>query len=332
MANKTCNQPGCTFNSDGKCLEGLGDSCTYLQLLDNVVSSVATENIIEKNTTEIIKLVTGEDFSIGDTKIVAYNFPYKLITIIGDSESGKSTFLAVLFDLFQLGPFGDLLYAGSATQLGFERRCHQSRVASGGTVPDTARTTSVEFRFLHLALKFRSALLQDPTHLLISDVSGERQKLARKSAAAMQELDFIRYGHQTVLILDGTKLSNQRFRVSELFNTESFIKMALESNIFTSASNVKIVVSKWDVLISDRTFDYERDIVQHFTSLFGPSISHLSFAKIAARPLKQSEEMQLGYGLYNLLHEWLKSKFDGMSTEAKIVDDRFFNLLKVKLS
>jgi ATPase subunit of ABC transporter with duplicated ATPase domains len=81
-------------------------------------------NIEQLNANNTIRLYSGEELSLKDVNLVTHKYLYKLILIIGDTDSGKTTLLATLYDLFQIAPFKDYLFAGSLTQIGFETRCH----------------------------------------------------------------------------------------------------------------------------------------------------------------------------------------------------------------
>ena len=172
MGIRKCNQPNCKFNEDGKCLEGLGDACTHqFEEENNSTENNTTEKTPEKNHTNGIKLFSGEYLSLDEITMISHKFSYKLITILGNPNCGKTTFLATLYDLFQVGPFHEFMFSGSVTQIGFEMSCHWSRLPSGNDIPDTERTPSSTFQYAHLALKKKDALNKKAINLLISNIS-----------------------------------------------------------------------------------------------------------------------------------------------------------------
>ena len=333
-ATRKCKQDTCTVSLDGKCLEGLDpDKCPhhfYLQSSEDVNSTIeASTTTTDSN--KFIPLFGGLAFSSKDVSLITYKAFCEKIFIIGESGSGKTTFLATIFDSFQKGPINDIHFAGSYTQIGFEERCHLSRLISKAAVPDTEKTSTMEFKFLHLAVKKSSGLNKPSIHFLISDISGERLRSARDSSSAMQELNLLKTSSDIIYMIDGEKLSNRTTRQSTIFKTDTFIQRSLDDEILGSGTDFKIVVSKWDMLYQDNKFDFEVEIVNHFKEKFGSRFSSISFAKIAARPKKADTEIKYGYGVFELLNEWIeKSLIRNVKRDVdqKIRGDRFFDNFK----
>lgn len=312
MAEKKCNQPSCTYNTDGKCLEGLGVDCSHL-LLEELTPLIEAKTEEEKETPTVvannnIKLYTGEELLLKDITLFSHKFPYRLITILGDFDCGKTTLLATLFDLFQMGSFHEFIFAGSLTQIGFEKRCHLSRSCSNRTTPDTERTKVKEFGFLHLAVKKKNRINKRAINLLISDVSGERMKQARNSSASMQEIQFIKKSDYIIVMIDGHKISNLKERNKELFNSEQFIQKAIEENVFGKQTDLKIVLSKWDLLYKDPNFNFSDIIEDPLKKKFEGKLRSIEFSQIASRPAIQDEIIKLGFGLHNFLMQWTRDK------------------------
>jgi len=311
MVIRKCNQPNCKFNEDGKCLEGLGDACTHQ--FDEEVNSVEDKTeakASEKNITNGIKLFSGEYLSLDEITMISHKFPYRLITILGNPDSGKTTLLATLYDLFQKGPFNEFMFSGSLTQIGFERSCHFSRIHSGNEIPDTERTVSSAFQYGHLALKKKDALNKKAINLLISNISGERYMEALESSQSMKEISFIKKSDFLIIMIDGGKIANLKERSGELFNTSTFIQKAIEEGVFDKQTDLKIILSKWDLLHKDSTFNFSEIIEEPLTRKYLNRVNSIAFSKIASRPLAQDENIKFGHGVHNLLVEWCEPKQD----------------------
>ncbi len=54
-----------------------------------------------------------------------------LYVVAGPHESGKTTLIASIWELFSISSLADFIFAGSKTLAGLERRCHYSRTSSG---------------------------------------------------------------------------------------------------------------------------------------------------------------------------------------------------------
>jgi hypothetical protein len=240
--------------------------------------------------------------------------------------------LATLFDLLQMGSFEGYFFAGSFTQIGFERRCHDARAQSGNTEPGTFKTeVTSEDHFLHIALK-RDPKGPEQPHLLLSDISGERFQRARDSSTEMGDLSLLKTTGDVIFLIDGDKLAALSTRNSTLNSASGFIKRAIDMQIFTSETRLKIIVSKWDALIALGDFNYQEKVVDFFTSKFGSSAPNLSFLRIAVRPKMHHDRFHLGYGIKELLDEWLQPVEPALSIQIPTFDssqnERYFNNLK----
>ncbi|MBB5439164.1 hypothetical protein HDC92_002851 [Pedobacter sp. AK017] len=335
---KKCDQEDCTVKKDGKCLEGIEDltQCPHFYLDENI-AGLDDDSAIEDNgqspstslkpvITNTFKLFKGEEFKLNELTQVSYRYPVDKIFILGEQDSGKTTILATLFEMFQVGVFNKLHFAGSLTQIGFEKRCFYSRLASGNSDYDTERTKSDEFRFLHLALK------HDPNskkalHLLISDIAGEKVQRAKGNTNDMKDLEVITDSVHISYIIDGEKLLNARTVQSVLTQAKTFIRKAIDEQIFTKSIRLSIIVSKWDVL-DEINFDFESLIVAPFTRDFNDNFMDLSFLQIAVRP-RTFVKYKLGHGLSKLMDLWTVKAQDlpnpiVLEKSARMIDNLLF--------
>lgn len=331
MQKKVCTQIGCKMHEDGKCLEGLPiNECPHV----SYESETNDENEEEANneskevfaakTPKPIKLFDGNELNYKDLGIITNNIETNLVVIIGESECGKTTLLAELFNAFQKGSFEDLQFAGSLTQRGFETRCFLSTVASNSKSPDTVRTTSKEFNFLHLRLKRDNRFI----NFLLSDVSGERFRDARNSSVDMKSLELLKVAENLLLIIDGEGLNDNRKKALTVENIKMFIKRAIDEGILDKNTKLKIAISKWDILHNNSQFDFDKDIIAEFNSEFLSCLKDISFIKIASR--SKTQDIENGLGLYDLLNDWDKNL--GNNSESSMIqyekNDRYINNYK----
>ena len=138
-----CKTPGCKVSETGKCLEGFPVAeCPHVTSVEEV--EIGTEPPLESAEPEEVSLPLGRVLTLEEATDVLVSGPSRVLTVIGPSRSGKTTFSISIYDAFQHGPFGPWNFAGSLTLPGFELRCHLSRAQSGGAIADTPRSLLTE--------------------------------------------------------------------------------------------------------------------------------------------------------------------------------------------
>jgi predicted GTPase len=307
---KKCDQPNCPVQKGGDCMDDLGDKCTHFVFVDeDALTSNSNEEVKTEKKNASVDLYTGREMGVNEMAPITNRFDAKWIVIVGDSDCGKTTLIASLFDLFQLGPFGNFIYGGSRTQVGFEIRCHDSRVNSGLEDPYTKKTnTREEFKFLHLFLKHKDFIEGEGSHLLLSDISGEKYKRARDNSSEMKNLNILKRADYILFMIDGEKLKDKITRQLALTHARAFINKALDENKIGAKSQLKIVVSKWDMLY-DQGIDLTKIMENPFFEEFGKKVGELAFDKIASRPYSVVHGIDFGYGLDKLLDQWNAMEF-----------------------
>jgi hypothetical protein len=302
---KACKQANCPVNKGGECLEGIDlekDTCTHFywdNVDDNEVADSEEEPAIPPVTTNRVSLFSGNELTLQEITTVTKKYACDLIIILGDLDCGKTTLLATIFDLLQVGQLKGYMFAGSLTQKGFEIRSHLARIASGADKAETERTKTLEFRVLHLALKsLNGGLIK---HLLLSDASGETIRQARSSASLMKkQLEIVRFADHLFYIIDGEKLLVED-RATTMLNTDLFFQNAINNGIFNKQTSINILISKWDKLKNLPGFDMQKMVVDKINDRFSGGLGQIRFSVIASRPDEESVEFDLGYGVEEFL-------------------------------
>jgi len=340
VKQRACRQENCPVKEKGECLEALEDleECTHFYWnesddggeIDEGHSD--TEMATSSGNTSRFTLFSANELTLQEIPIVTNKHHCELVVILGDLDSGKTTLLATIFDLFQTGDFQNLLFAGSLTQKGFERRSHLSRVVSGRSKADTERTKSLEFRVLHLAVKVKGR--SEVRHLLLSDVSGETIRQARNSSSVMKkQLQVVKHADHLFYVLDGEGLTSQN-RAKTLLNADLFIKSAIQNQIFNSSTKLNILITKWDKLKGERNFDggkFLEELKQRFEDKFGPDLGMIVFSKIASRPDEHVKEFDMGYGVSEFLNDLLLERRKQIPSSIPVnTSERFIDRFKVK--
>src|SRR5258708_12208228 len=329
---KSCKQSECPMVKDGTCLEGLTiESCPHFYWTTENGDNAESQQI-EASGQEDFELFKGNDFNITNLNFVTHKFNCRPVILIGESECGKTTLLATLFNLFQNSPFINLHFAGSLSLIGFERRCFDERINSGRAQPYTLKTPlNEDIRFLHISLR-SSSEQSKVMHFVFSDIAGEKFKEAGENSNHMINLPVLKQAKLINFIIDGERVADSGKRHSTIFTAEQFIRRALDTGIFDQETELNIITSKFDTLEGLKGFNYENAIVDYFNRKFASRVGKLSFFKIAARPRENHEKFQLGWGLDALLNNWVNLK-DAPGNSGLSFDEvpglRNFQLYKV---
>ena len=164
---------------------------------DNVIKDDAIENIAQYYCDSMT------DENIND---VLGDYNTHLVTLVGFSEVGKSTFVASLYHkLMCTGEIDGYNFIDSDTYVGFERRAY-IRNESLKTSYRNSRTTTLEGQFLTLTLSKDNKI----NKLIISDRAGETYKNSYTSnlSDVKQDKGLIN-SHHIICFIDSSSVNNE---------------------------------------------------------------------------------------------------------------------------
>lgn len=236
---------------------------------------------------------------------LANAFPTRVVLMMGEKSAGKTTLLAEIHHAYLKAPFAGFLFAGSKSLIGFEERCFLSRLKSGKTEEDTERTKSADIKLLHMALA-PAAAPHAHTHLLFTDVSGERFKEIRSSVDEARELaPLIRRANDIVLLIDGDRLTVAKTQMMTQTNATVLLRCLLEAGGLSDASSLHVVVSKWDFVVARSAEDRAEQLEQSIRRVTPTLVPH--FHRVAARITNQVDIVP-GFGLDGLVNDLMRTR------------------------
>lgn len=248
----------------------------------------------------------GEALEGQEALAVTQAVPARVVVVAGPAESGKTTLVAGLYEMFHLGPFAGYLFAGSRTLVGFERRCHLARRASGLETPDTERTSRSSGQpMLHLRVRPDGRAAAD---LLITDIYGEAFRHAADSTDECQRLGVLRRADHVAVLLDGARLAALKTRQQPFVEADALLRSCEDAGMLDSTSQVQVVVTKADLLRADGEAGGRRfvaDRLKWLSDRHAPRLGRLATFEVAVRPTVESG-LGVGHGLSPLFTEWVE--------------------------
>ena len=326
-----CANRECRIAQGGKCIEGHDDlaKCPYYgKEPEKLDEEQEDDSQNAADTFDGVLLPDALPLESARVDQVLAMLPSRMIGVIGVHDSGKTSVIAGLFDLFQMGPVANVSFAGSSTLHGFEIICHDARVASERDEPHSERTKRREVRFYHIDVR-RNGVLQS---LLIADRSGEEYEEVADLAANATAMSELRRADVVTVLVDGRRLSSPSERADVMGAIPLIIQGMVENGAFARKPNLAIVLTKNDaVLASTRRDRVEKDfraIVGGIQDLFADHFGELSAFVTSASP--KDTNVVRGAGLAEMLDFWTKPSIEPRGVRRRYRSGRIFDGLVVE--
>jgi hypothetical protein len=268
---------------------------------------------VEK-TPEFIDLPRGKELNDLAALDLAKSRCVQWIVLAGPVDSGKTTLLTSLYELFQWRKVEGYAFAGSNTLPAFEERCYLSRRDSGNVLPHTPRTPykGPDPQYLHLRIR-PTAGLRSFRDFLFTDVSGEMFEHARDSTTECKEMTFLKRANHLLLFLDSAKGIQQDKRWAMIEDGRGLLRSCVDSAMIPANCVVNVVWSRFDYFAAKETEDGHRifraDAERELRKTFDQLIPRLMFSEIAARPL-ETTALHFGHGVPALLKQWAATSLE----------------------
>lgn len=228
-------------------------------------SEQSQESIVGVNTSELLVTkpnLAGRFYSdaLDDSKIngIIRSINPHLITLIGFSEFGKSTFVASMYHrAMTQGQIDGYDFYDSDTFSGFERRAY---IRDVGLKPNKRfnRTTNAEGYFLTMYFKKRNEKLL----LVISDRSGEtyRNEYTSNAEAVKADKSLI-YSNHIVFFIDVSVLKINKNYLGFKSKFNSLISRLYSADVLKREKTIDVIFNKIDLLNKE-----DKDACQLFES------------------------------------------------------------------
>lgn len=277
------------------------------------MSEEAVKN--EEVSDPVVPIFSGKQIPFMQTESIMRASPTAVVVLAGAGESGKSTFLSVIYNLFLQGCFeGELEFAGSDTLLGFEEICHESRTTSGRSTSRTGRTQiNWEMRCLHLKVKKPGESILG---FLFSDISGEVFEHAKNSREECQRLDILKRADHIVLFVDGERLKIADAAHLAAHGPQDLLAMILDSNMTGSKVHIDVIFNKCDLWYGNKeVMPIYHNAITAFKEKFSSRVASLTFNVLAPRPANKRKVPTVAASTSRLLDGWYRK---GLGPETGI--------------
>ena len=326
-----CANRECRIAQGGKCIEGHDDlaKCPYYgkepeegndeQDYDGQDTADAFDGVHLPNALPL---------ESGRADNVLAVLPSRMIGVIGAHDSGKTSVIAGLFDLFQIGPVCNITFAGSSTLHGLEVICHDARVASERDEPHSERTKRGEVRFYHIDVR-RDGVLQS---LLIADRSGEEYEEVADLAANATGMFELRRSDVITVLVDGRRLASPGDRADVMGAIPLIIQGMVENGAFLRKPDLAIVLTKDDAVQAsprkDRVEQDFRAIADGVRNAFADHFGEFGTFVTSASP--KDTNVVRGVGLGEMLDFWMKPGAEPKGVRLRYRSGRVFDGLAVE--
>ena len=325
-----CANRECRIARGDKCIEGHDDlsKCPYYGRESVEVDDEQRED--NRNSADVfdgVRLPDALPLESQDADNVLARLPSRMVCVIGGHDSGKTSIIAGLFDLFQMGPICNVAFAGSSTLHGLEIICHDSRAASERDEPHSERTKRGEVRFYHIDVRHNDALQS----LLIADRSGEEYEEVADLAANATDMFELRRADAITVLVDGRRLASLSDRADVMGAIPLVIQGMVENGAFVRKPKLAIVLTKNDaVQASPRKGRVEQDfcsILEGLREAFAAHFGEIGSFVTSASP-KEANVVR-GAGLGELLEFWIKPCAEPRGIRVRYSSGRVFDDLVI---
>lgn len=230
----------------------------------------------------------------------------RVIAIAGPQSAGKTSLIAGLYDLFQIGRVGRVAFAQSYSLHAFEQAAHDSRAASRREEPTTPRTERGEVRFYHLQLVDTET--GEASSVLFGDRAGEEYLETKSNPMQASEYPELKRADVLTLLVDGARMLDPGQRHNLRSEVRQTLQAFAEASVIRPTQRLALVLTKLDVIMaakqrSERTLQDFETLVTRLRADYGARFAEVEAFRVAAQP--RPGEVGRGEGLDSLLSYWM---------------------------
>lgn len=330
-----CANPDCRVAQDGRCIEGFADKAECPQFGKIVVVPAQPAANTHPPPRHGVAMPVSTSLTVEEADEILKSTESRVIAIAGPHDAGKTSLIAGLYDMFQLGPVGRVAFGQSLSLHAFELAAHDSRAASRRESPDTERTPRSEVRFYHLMLVDTGSGVGPA--VLLGDRAGEEYLETRSNPDSAQSFPELSRADVLTMLVDGQRMLDVGPRHNVRSEIRQTLKAFVDAGVVRPSQRLAIVLTKLDMIRkSERAgpralTDFE-GIVSSMRTAYATAFAAIEPFIIAAQP--KSDGAKRGEGVADLLAYWmaepLRYKPVAMAIDVPPADRYFAKIQKLK--
>lgn len=329
-----CSNPDCRVAQDSRCIEGFANKAECPQFGKiQIVPVQDVQDVADSDQAPRpgVAMPVSTTLTVEEADDVVKAKVARVIAITGPFDAGKTSLIAGLYDLFNLGPVGSVAFGQSYSLHAFEEAAHDSRAASRRESPETNRTPRGEVRFYHFEL-FDSSTGAAPS-VLLGDRAGEEYLETRSNTDLAKAFPELPRADVLTMLIDGQRLLDAGQRHNVRAEVRQTIQAFVEAEVVRDTQCLAVVLTKLDALRKsedggNQAMQDFATIVQRLRLTFGAKFAAIESFAVAAQP--KSDGAKQGEGLGQLLAYWMVEPRRYQPAQVAVAlpqTDRYFALL-----
>ena len=303
-----CANPQCRVAESNRCVEGfeLGACPYYGRRASDDTEEEEEESADEEVGAPSVQLLGAGTLIPAEASSILRQGPTRVIALLGPSDSGKTSLIACLYDLFQEGPVAGVEFARSRTLHAFEHACHDTRAESRRSTPHMSRTPLGEVSFYHLEVGYPAG---ERLVLLLGNRAGEEYRAAADDASVVAGFSEVARADTLTVLVDGERLLDAGARHNLRSDIVMMLQGVQDGGCLRNRTRLALVLTKLDAVSKsgdqgDRALRDFRTLLVDVRDLFGAGLAEVAPFQVAASP--KTDALPRGTGVPDLLTFWLK--------------------------
>lgn len=274
----------------------------------NNISESGFEVVESKTIEDAIYIACSNGLATRGVAKILQDQQTTVVLVFGPENSGKTSLIAGIYELFQKGVVSPYRFSGSKTLLAFEQRCHDARTNSKRPLPTTARTSQTSRDFLHLEIDCVDDQASRKRSLLMLDLAGAKVEAFSNREAELSEISFWDRVDHFAFIIDCEAITDKNNRYKVKTKLLNLLRRLLEAEKIPLSAKIQLIFAKWDFVKTD---DFETlELKESFEKEVRDSYlvnGHQALSQVVASLPIMNDDLEAGHGLNSLLEVWIEN-------------------------